>query len=274
MSERSLVLDPHRYKVTFFRLISSEFYKLTSLRSMWITQAVMILVYVGLMALIGSSQRAITQELGGDLNVGLLDAVTVGISFIAIFAIVLGIMAVTGEYSSNTMRTTVASSASRTKAFLAKILAVALFELPAALVMTAVATFTYTSTAGVSIHFSTSHYRALALFIAVLVLSAVLGVGLGYLLRKTATGVLLSVVLLFFTQFFALIRWKWVQDILVPHLPSSVMQAAVQLDGSVAISVEEPVETALTWQEGFAWVLIYVVALCVAGYAAFRARDV
>ena len=102
-------------KQTFGRAVHSELLKLTSLRSTWVSSLITILLTAGIGALV--------TIVGSDPdNVGETSwkFITTGTTFGHIVVAVLGALAITGEYSSGQIRSTLAAVPRRSSVFLAK----------------------------------------------------------------------------------------------------------------------------------------------------------
>ena len=163
---QSRPLSSKVYKNTFVRSLRSEIRKMTSLRSTWLTLG----LWLGFGILITWAMAATLTN--GQNNVGGINVhgefhpifITGSAQLYYIFAMVLGALAVTGEYASNTMRTTIVSQTSRMRAFTSKIAAVTIVMGIATAVIIAVLVAVTLLAGGLSWNGGDGNLRALLLF--------------------------------------------------------------------------------------------------------------
>jgi ABC-2 type transport system permease protein len=181
-------------RVTQLGVIRSEWIKLRSLRSTWYSLLATVVIITGLGTLF-SALRAhrFTQDIGPGGRVFGFDATQVSLRgvFLAQLAIgVLGVLVITGEYSTGMIRSSIAAVPHRQPVLIAKALVFAVM----AFVVTFVAAFfafIFGQQALASTHaqasLSTPH-AVRAIFGAALYLTVIglLAVGLGFLVRNTA----------------------------------------------------------------------------------------
>lgn len=193
---------PGHDRLSFAHVVRSEFIKITSLRS-----SVALLLAIVVLGLGVSIALGLTLEDAGLPETGsvgfMLDQVTIGtVLFGQIIAGVLGVLVISGEYSSGTIQATLIAVPARMTVLAAKALVVFLTALTAGLV----ATFgswavTYPMLAEFGLEIGVTAPGVLSALVggAVYVaLSAVLGLGIGTLLRSVAAGVatVISLILL------------------------------------------------------------------------------
>lgn len=255
---------PANYRASFFHSVRSEIRKLTSLRSFWATQGLMIGVYTLLMWPIGSSMGSFMGA-SGMSDIVLADAVTSGITFVVVFAIVQGALAVTSEYSSNTMRTTTLSDPKRGRSFFAKLLGVACATAVPAALMTVLSYLVMFVSTGFPWAINSDSIRALAMFWALLVLGAVLATGLGYIIRSTAGTITFGIVALFISPMVTFINAEWAQN-LADYLPLSALQHAVTADPA-------GYGTGLSWSTAGLVMVGYTVVVCGLGLLRYSRSD-
>lgn len=108
-------------RITFDRLVRSEWTKLWTVRSTWWAAASTIAVHTGIVWLIAFVSTQNSEDLGGTANAFVL---ALGVMFSQLVISVLAILAVTGEYSTGMIRSTLTAAPTRTPALLAKALVV------------------------------------------------------------------------------------------------------------------------------------------------------
>jgi ABC-2 type transport system permease protein len=181
-------------RITQLGVIRSEWIKLRSLRSTWYSLLATVVIITGLGTLF-SALRAhrFSQDLGPGGRVFGFDATQVSLRgvFLAQLAIgVLGVLVITGEYSTGMIRSSIAAVPHRQPVLIAKALVFAIM----AFVVTFVAAFfafVFGQQALASTHAQASlstPYAVRAIFGAALYLTVIglLAVGLGFIVRNTA----------------------------------------------------------------------------------------
>jgi ABC-2 type transport system permease protein len=108
------------YRVTFPRLVLSEWIKLTSLRSTWWSLGIAAALSVGISAMIAAASA----EFGAGFPA--VSAILMPTQFTMLVAGILGAIAVTGEYSTGMIRSTLAAAPRRGAVLGAKAVVVAL----------------------------------------------------------------------------------------------------------------------------------------------------
>ena len=184
-------------------LLNAERIKLTTTRSPWWSGAVVAVLSVGLAAAVGSSA-------GGE-PVAPADAM-LGVAVLGVpLFMVLAAIAVTNEYRSGMIRTTFVATPGRWRVMVAKALVVGAFSaLFTAVLSSAVVVVAWSSADAVGLGWSLGDaevWRTVAAMTAYGASSAVLGVGVGALLRHTAGAVAL------------LLLWPLVVEPIVSVLP-------------------------------------------------------
>ncbi len=264
--------------VRFVHVLRSELVKLTSLRSSVALLLAVVFSGVGVSAALGLTAEGAGLPDGPSTSF-MLDQVTVGtVLFGQLIAGVLGVLVISGEYASGTIQPTLVAVPSRLTVLAAK--AVVLFL--AAATAGIVALFgswavTYPMFAAFDVEVGLGAPGVVLSLVggAVYVgLSAVLGLGIGTLLRSVAAGVatVISVILLL--------------PILLSVLPSSTLVRNLHLvtmskAGDAMVSPVEPggvfldladgyVSTAAGWTVAVVWAAVALVA----GALQLRRRDV
>lgn len=226
-----------RYRVTGRRVLRSEWAKLWSLRSTWITLAIGLVALAGIatIAAVRYSQMAKSGQLAGsDLaHETAVSLALFGVGFAQLALGVLGVMYSAGEYSSGSIRSTLTAVPRRLPVLGSKVAVVG----AVALVVAAVGAFAgflvgNPVLAGTPAHLSLTSpevVRSLTGAALYLGLVAVIGVALGFLLRSVAGGVAtLVAVLLLLPGLLALLPASWSTNI-GPYLPSNAGSAIYAL---------------------------------------------
>jgi len=207
-------------KQTFFSVFRSEWSKLASLRSTWITAAIASLITIGISVLIMAQYSGMKGYADKAANY-----LTAGSSFGQIAVAVLGALLITGEYSSGQIRSSLAAVPRRGRLFAAKALVVAIFSALLGLVTVALTYLLSLPILGDKAG-SLSNPEYLGFFWGTAMAFAIIGLmamSFGYILRSTAGSISLVVVLLFVILIplgLAASKWEWVHYI-TDVLPSS-----------------------------------------------------
>ncbi|MFT4231844.1 MAG: ABC transporter permease, partial [Leucobacter sp.] len=278
-------------RLAFGGVLRSERIKLTSLRSIRLTLIITVLVGFGLsamLALVMSTEAGPGVDPGADAlgqQSYLLMVSTFAAPFLALIFGVLGVFAISSEYSSGMILSTFAAVPRRWPVFVAKaIVAAALAALTAVL--------TVAGGLGIAIAFIPAAAGQLTSepvvsgvlgTVAYLVLIALLAFGIAGLLRSTAGGIAViagvTFVLPIAMQVLTLTGWEWVPAVsayLPAELGSTLAQGVTQevAAGSGAVTVEGGAAaegpgywTALVSMIGWAAAVVLPAA------AAFQRRD-
>lgn len=216
------------YRVTFPRVMRSEWSKFLSLRSTWITLAVAVLatVVIGMVAAYRYDPLHADQH---DAAALALD----GITLTQLVVGVLGVLATAGEYTTGMIRSTFAAVPRRLPVLWSKSLIYfgVVFAVGAA---GAVASFLAGAgfLSGKPIALSLSDSGVLRCLFGAglyLALTAVLGAGLGMLLRSAAGGICVLVgMLMLMPVLLDLLPGNWKSDI-TPYLPANAGQSIFTL---------------------------------------------
>ncbi|WGD37838.1 ABC transporter permease subunit [Lysinibacter sp. HNR] len=216
--------------VSFGGVLSSEWIKFLSLRSTWWTLGTMIIFSLGLSAL---GATVLSDNLGVDLpstshvHFAVSNA-TSGIAFAGLIAAVLGVLLISGEYSTGMIRSTFTAVPKRTQALVAKaIILFAVLVVSGAVIIFGGFLLTVAVFESHGFAVSLADDGVLAALLGGVVYLALIGVmsyGLGAIVRNTAAGISLSVGILLVVPvllgFLAQVS-DWV-EVLVAWLPSSV----------------------------------------------------
>jgi ABC-2 type transport system permease protein len=192
--------DLNGIRLTFPRLIRSEWIKLRSIRSTVWCFAILFVLNIGfpiLIASVGDFGGAANPHLSGDTAGTIaVTVITLGVNFTSLVVAVLGVLIISGEYATGMVRGTFTADPRRAGAFLAKalVLAIATFVVSAASTWIA-ALAVHPILANKNVDFSLGDWKV---FLPVLgssvyvVLIALLAFGIGSLVRATAAGVAIT----------------------------------------------------------------------------------
>ncbi|MCL2454893.1 MAG: ABC transporter permease [Micrococcales bacterium] len=210
-------------RLTLPRVLVSEWRKLTTLRSTWWTLLIAVLVHVGMGALIGLTMRMDELESMG-ISIDATTLAVAGAQFSQLAIVVLAVMAITAEYSTGQIRSTVTAVPFRLRLLTAKAIVVSTITLLVAVVATGLSLGVGLLIAGDAAEFGLStaeNARILAATPLYLVAIALFGLGLGALLRSTAGAIALLMALLVVVEnAFAVIPWRPI-ELISPWLPQT-----------------------------------------------------
>ncbi len=264
-----------KLRVTFPRVARSEWYKFASLRSSWITLAAAVVVMIGfgvLAALVTNGDVTPSGPNGqGGPGPTSTDPTALSLSGATLAQIILGIVGVlliSGEYSSGMIRATLAAVPRRLPVLYAKALVIGLVSL---VVSTAAALVSFLVAQQILGDGSNTSLSADGVLRSVLgtgtylAAVALLGVALGALLRNAAgaIGALFALLLLAPTLLRAILPSSW-EDHILPYLPSNA--------GSSFTSVVPP-DGMLSAGAGAAVLAGWVVVLLGTAAILLRRRD-
>ena len=232
-----------RQRVTGARVLRSEWAKLWSLRSSWITVALAVVLMVAFGTIGALRYRSIInsgQPMDPDFaRATALSLALFGVTFALLTLGVLGVLSTAGEYSTGMIRATLAAVPRRLPVLWSKVAAYGAVAAVAGLVG-AFGAFLITSSvvAGTpaAMTFSSSDVvRSLLGAGGYLGLVAVIGVALGALLRSTAGGISTLVgAFLLVPGLMSLLPSSW-RDNVNPYLPSNAGEAMFTLHHSTGM---------------------------------------
>jgi len=256
------------YRVNFIRVVRSEAIKLFSLRSTWWSLGVTVLLAVGISFLVAVLTNSVPEEFRGQVPVNPMSAVTAPLQFTMLVAGILGAMAITGEYSTGMIRSSLTAEPRRGAVLLAKALVVAVTLMAVTVVTSLLSILVVTplySGDGFAWDDAELTWIPLAFTIIAMATFALLGLGWGFLIRSGAGAIAATVGILFVLpivmSLFAIggESWQWLID-LYDYLPSS---AAAGLTTDPSADTLRNVIVLLTWP----------VAALLGGWTVLRARD-
>ena len=246
-------------------ILKSEWIKLRSVRSPLWSYGIAILVTVGFAALL--SIPIGEQALGSaDAATELGMNATTGVQFSQIVVAVLGVLVITGEYSTGMIRSTLAAVPGRFGALAGKVVALFIATFVVA-VIASIFAFGVSSIMYVSRDVSASILDEQvvlpilggALYLGLL---ALLALGLGTILRSSAGGIAAVLGVLFLLPLlFALIPFDWAADV------------APFMFGTAGVAFWHPEASAMEWWQNLLITIGWVVVSLGAGAALLRRRD-
>ncbi|WP_424449552.1 ABC transporter permease subunit [Microbacterium arborescens] len=249
-------------RLSFGRLVRSETIKLLTLRSTWWSLGVTAALAIGISLLMAWA----SQDFGGDFNPVM--AIVAPMQFTMLVAGILGAMAITGEYSTGMIRSTLTAEPRRGAVLVAKGIVVALLLAATTIVTSLVAVLASAPIFGDrAIDWSDAESSTIPLVLGVLAMAtfALLGLGWGFIIRNGAGAIAATVGILFVLpivlSLFALggESWAWIVD-LGQYLPAAAAQT-VTSPGS-----EDFVTALIT-------LLAWPAAALLGGWAVLRSTD-
>ncbi|MFC8828254.1 ABC transporter permease [Streptomyces sp. NPDC057137] len=215
---------PAAHGVTGTRVLRSEWAKLCSLRSTWVTLGLTLVVLIAFALIFASSYAPDEEGPMADIGDGVAVALG-GINFAQLTLGVLGVLVMAGEYSTGMIRSTLSAVPARLPVLWSKI---AVFGALAFAVSTVAAFVAFLSTrsmlsgSGIEVGLSDAGVVRSLLGAGVsLALMGVLGVTTGALLRSVAGGIGLLVGLLMLLPFFSDLLPGALNETVGPYLPGN-----------------------------------------------------
>lgn len=250
------------------RVLTSEWLKLTTLRSSWITMA----LGIGALAFLGGVIGFFTNQQWDRLRPArqaAFDAVGAslgGIRFAELAIGVLGVLFVTGEYGTGMIRSSLTAVPRRLPVLWAKALVFGMVTLVLSEIAAFIGFLIGQATLGThSVALSSDGaLRAVVGTGLYLTVVAVIGVALGFIIRSTAGGIAALVGILLVLPGVVLILPQTWQDNIGPYLPSTAGAALYDL---------HPEAGSLDPWTGFAVFCLYAVAGLIAAAFVLHRRD-
>lgn len=280
LSTPTAVLDrpdaPTRGDLSFPRIVASEWIRFRSLRSnLWvllITVATMIFVSV----LIGWA--ATTEEAGEQPTGTAASLVTSGISLGQLTVAVLGVLTITGEYTTGMIRSTMTAVPRRLPVLWARVVVLAAVVAVVSAIGVALshlATIPFQSQVGVTLDLADGETLRILLGTSLFLASiAVFALAIGSLVRNSAGGLAIVLgILLVIENIFVVIPMTFFQNV-GAFLPATAGGRLLMETETLAMVAETSTTPQLTPWQGYAVMLAWVVLALVAAAALLRRRDV
>ena len=254
------------YRLNFARALHGEWIKITTLRSTWWAIGVIAVLTVGIAVLIANATNGV--------GYAGIQAVVSPSQFTTLLASCLGVVAVTGEYSTGMIRSTLAANPIRGSVLGAKGVVVAVLLFVSSLVtvvIAAVAVSLVLAPKGLGIVWADPAESWLPMLAASLSMAefALIGVAFGFLLRNGAGAIAATIGVGFVLPIVATNifpyddpSWQWARDV-GSHLPMMASRDLVLQSEAAALSAPEALLTLCGW----------VVAGMLAAWAVLRTRD-
>jgi len=261
--------------VTFSRLVAAEWVKIRSLRSTWWSLALAVGFFPLFAFVQSSSVAAIADDAPPGAFVGPV-YVTSGLMLAQLVLCGLAVVAITAEYRTGQIRSTLAAAPTRLPALWAKLTVVVAVAFGTAVVGVLagwVAAAPWFDEAGMSVDLTNSEHVRLMLGVPLyLAAMAALAYGFGAILRSSAAGIATVLGLVFVVEpMFSYIPFKPLQE-LAAYLPSAAGSRLITSDtmGSVVSGSQS---TLLTPWGGFGVLLAWVAVLLITAAVLLRRRD-
>lgn len=256
------------HPVTQRRVVAAEWVKFRSLRSSWISLGITVVGLVGVGALVcwATNQRWSRMDVGERLFFEPVTRSLTGVYLAQLVVGVLGVLVVSGEYATGTIRATLAAVPHRLPMVWGKLLVAAASTLGGCLIGAFGAFFLGQQLLGEHGTTIDAPHAVRAVIGVALYLTVVLalGLGLGFCLRSTAGGIAtLFALLLVVPVIVRFLPSSWANDI-GPYLPSQAGSALYDL---------HPEGTSLAPWSGFAVMCAWAAAAVAAGAFTLTRRD-
>lgn len=270
-------------RVTFAHLLRSEWIKLTTLRSTWWTLGLTVLGMVGISAIFAASVSALAGDMGGQGDVPGAEsfgasAITFGYFIGQITVAVLGALAISGEYSTGMIRSTMAASPKRLDVLGAKAVVIGVVVFVTGVVGTLLAWLVtlplLPDVAAVSLADGVT-WRVIAGTGAYLALIALLSFGIGTIVRNSAGAIsaVLGVLLMLpiALQIISSLGQEWALD-LMRFLPGAAGERLMAVGESADVMATD--YAAFSPAVGGLILLGYVALVLVIAGSLVKKRDV
>jgi ABC-2 type transport system permease protein len=231
------------YRVTFGRVVRSEWIKLRSLRSAWVTLTVTAVVAVGLATVFGWVYDNLIDD--GEIEPSVAEAVDIAFLAMDLPALVLGILGVlqmAGEYGTGSIRSTLTAVPRRVPVLWAKGVALVAAVLPVMAVV-AVASFVVSQAFAGSDGSALTDPgvpRAVLGVVGYVVAMALIGLAFGALLRNTPAAITVFVVAHLVVPGLLAAMPDAIQDSIGPYLPILAANAMYAQDGGAGPELLSP----------------------------------
>lgn len=264
---------PDDLKVTQWGVMRSEWLKFWSLRSSIYSLVIAVVAMIGLdclfaYATVNRYERQLALHPGATLHFDATDTAMRGYLLVQLVVGVLGVLVVSGEYSTGMIRSSLAAAPKRLPVLWAKAIILSVIVFVATTISSFIAYFAVQpilNTQGLG-YSMTAPGMMRALFGVGIYVTGIglLGVGLAWILRHTAGAIAtLFGLLLILPTVGELLPDDW-QPHILPYLPSN---AGTQL------ATASPDPTGLAPWTGFGVMCIWIVVIIVAGAVLLRRRD-
>jgi ABC-2 type transport system permease protein len=262
--------------LSFPRLVRSEWIKFTTVRSTWWSIALVLVLSVGLSLLMAASYASFATD-NADAGMPQGNAIAVQVIVFStvltqLLAVILGAITVTGEYSTGMIRSTLTAAPGRSGALLAKALIVGVTMFLTSIVvfaLTAIITAPVLTTNALDLSEPDTSLMPLLGAASYLALMAMMGVGVGFIIRNgpgtLAVGIGLVFVAPLLVSFFPRVDdFAWIHD-LASYLPSNAGQSLF-LSGGMSGYALETIPAIIT-------MVVWAAVALVGGLTVLKTRD-
>ena len=269
---------PESTGATFPRVLNAEWIKFRTLRSTVWTLASTVVVMVGISFLIAWSTSTLDNPAdGGVVSANAAPMVVMAYYFGQFALAVLGVLVITGEYSTGMIRSTLAAVPRRLPALWAKALVTAVVGAivgAVAVTLSALVTMPFHDQLGLTLDLSDGEtLRILGGAVLYLATLALLALAIGALLRHSAAALATILgLLLVIENVFSGIPHAFFQNI-SPFLPGTAGSRIMLDDAGIAQAAEFATGPSLTPWQGYGVMLAWVVVLLAAAAVLLRRRD-
>lgn len=272
IENRAVYTPPSDYRLTAFGLMRSEWTKFWSLRSSWIVLICAALFGAGISVAFSADYAGSygpDQPSAADMGMTALEGFF-GFGIASVFIAVLGVLFVSGEYTTGSIRSTMAAAPRRTGVLWAKAAVFGSIVLAVYAVLV-LATFygtqlilDGTDLGGLSLGDS-GVARVLFGHVAGIVYLGLLGLAIGAILRNSAGAISFYIgVIMLLPQLATMLPWQWVADV-VPYTPGNVANTLTASDTAGA---------SLSLAESWTWMGIWTVVAFGLAAVLLKRRDV
>ncbi len=261
MTATNQAVDSQQWRLSFGHVIRSEYLKLVTLRSLRWTFVITLILLIGTNLLIASLlDTADLREASKAGNFAVL--IEFGAVVAQLSAVVLGVLYVTGEYSSGMVKLTFSGVPRRNTVVAAKVIVLgvvgfvvyAIAEFVTFLLSAAIVT-----AKGVEVSLATEGvFTVLVGQVVFLTFITLLGLFLGWIFRSTPLSIVIGFALMFVVPL-AILQIPGIPQVVIEYAPSALSQMAI---GD------------LTLLEGSIAVVVYIAALWIIAAAVVSRRDV
>ncbi|MDR1078770.1 MAG: ABC transporter permease, partial [Propionibacteriaceae bacterium] len=217
-----------RYTLSFSGAVASEWIKLRSMRFTWWNTVLQLALGTGMAAMMAWSMSLLVAD-GDQMTVDGMIAVIAnqGVVFVGtVIALVIGVLAVTSEYASGSIRSTLAADPRRGAVLAAKALVVAGFTAVLGIAAEVVGLAISAAIAvpgGIDFDTGPETWKAVAGAVFYLVVCGLVGLGLGFALRSSAGAIAMGLGVFFVLDIVLSLGKQAIDALRVVHevLPSS-----------------------------------------------------
>jgi ABC-2 type transport system permease protein len=257
---------PTGHQLSAVGLLRSEWTKFWSLRSSWIVLLCTVVVGTGIGVIVAATYDGWAQGSGDHP----IEITHLGVALSSLFIAVLGVLTMTGEYSTGSIRSTMAAAPKRLSVLWAKaaVFGGIVFVFYSAMVfgtfVVTQALLDGTDLGGVALS-DPGVVRVLLGLVVLVTYMGLLGLGLGAILRNSAGAIGFYVgVIMILPNLALLLPWQWVRDVW-PYTPGNTTDTLIQIDTANA---------ALSLGESWAWTGGWLVLAFGLAAVLLKRRDV